>query len=92
MRLVKWKQKSPPVGRAFCHFCLRNEELLPLEETGQLPNARWMAHLAERLGLNLPDALTGDLELLAHLLEGTGVTINRPAVDALFGERQNRDR
>ena len=42
----------------------------------------------------LIQALQQDLssQLVTALREGAGVTINRPAVDALFGERQNRDR
>jgi hypothetical protein len=34
-----------------------------------------VAHLAERLGLDLADALAGDLELLADLFEGAAVTV-----------------
>ena len=34
-----------------------------------------MAKLAQRLGLDLADALPGDVELLAHLLEGAGTPV-----------------
>src|ERR1022692_5064256 len=46
-----------------------------LQKTVQLPQARGMAHLAERLGLNLPDAFAGDIELLADLLQRARVAI-----------------
>ena len=41
-----------------------------------------MTHLAQGLGLDLTDTLTGDLELFAHLLESAGVSINKS--EALF--------
>ena len=34
-----------------------------------------MAQLAQRLGLDLADTLTGDVELLADLLERAGMTV-----------------
>ncbi|MDB6117796.1 MAG: hypothetical protein JWO08_1577 [Verrucomicrobiaceae bacterium] len=43
--------------------------LLRSKEPAQLPNARRMTQLAQRLCLDLPDAFAGDLELLAHLLQ-----------------------
>src|SRR5512146_558715 len=41
----------------------------------ELAAAGRMAQLAQRLGLDLPDPLAGDVELLADLLEGPGATI-----------------
>src|ERR671912_454996 len=40
------------------------------EERPQLPAARGMPQLAQRLGLDLPDPLARDREALAHLFEG----------------------
>ena len=37
-----------------------------------MAGAAGMAELTEGLGLDLADTLTGDIKLLAHLLEGTG--------------------
>ena len=34
-----------------------------------------MAELTQSLGLDLTDTLTGDVELLAHLLKGAGAAI-----------------
>jgi len=44
---------------------LRVIRLFSVEETGQLADTGRMAHLAQRLGLDLADALTRNLELLA---------------------------
>src|SRR5690606_16968522 len=41
-----------------------------VEERAQLLGAARVAQLAQRLGLDLADALAGDIELLAHFLEG----------------------
>src|SRR5260370_1280691 len=40
-----------------------------MEEAAQLARAAWVLELAERLGLDLTDALAGHRELLADLLE-----------------------
>src|SRR5262249_56547245 len=42
---------------------------LVLYEAPQPLRPRWVPQLAQRLGFDLPDALAGDLEVLAHLLE-----------------------
>ena len=44
----------------------------------QMPAARRMAQLPKRLGLNLPDSLTGDVEVLANLLERVVLAILKP--------------
>src|SRR5579864_3773772 len=44
--------------------------LLAVEEAAQLPAAAGVLELAQRLGLDLADALAGDRELLADFLEG----------------------
>ena len=49
-----------------------------LEVVLELAAAGGVAQLAQRLGLDLPDALAGDVELLAHLLEGTGAPVLEP--------------
>src|SRR5205814_6546547 len=38
----------------------------------------WVAQLAQRLGLDLADALTGDVEFLADLLERPGAAVFKP--------------
>ena len=40
------------------------------KEAAQLPNAGGVAQLSEGLGLDLTDALAGDLELFSDLLKG----------------------
>src|SRR5688572_16116710 len=52
--------------------------LLDVQESLKLPNARGMAHLAERLGLDLPDALARDLELLSDFLQRARIAIAQP--------------
>ena len=42
-----------------------------------MPDTRRVAHFSQGLGLDLPDALAGDLELFAHLLEGAGVAVGQ---------------
>jgi hypothetical protein len=37
-----------------------------------------MAHLAQRLGLDLADALAGDLELAPDFFERAAVTVDQP--------------
>ena len=46
------------------------------EKAFQLPDPGRVAHLAQRLGLDLPDALPGDLELPSHLLERAAVAVH----------------
>src|SRR6478736_3652555 len=41
----------------------------------ELAAAGWVAQLAQRLGLDLADPLAGDVDLLAHLLEGPGTPV-----------------
>src|SRR4029077_19808081 len=41
----------------------------------ELPRPRRVAKLPERLGLDLADPLAGDIELLAHFLEGPGTPV-----------------
>jgi hypothetical protein len=51
------------VSAGYSLHILRLEESLKLTKTGGV------THLAESLGLNLSDTLTGNLELLANLLK-----------------------
>jgi len=44
----------------------------------QLTASAGVTQAAQRLSLNLADALTGDAELLAHLFQGVGVAIHQP--------------
>jgi hypothetical protein len=44
-------------------------QFLNFQKAVQLTDARGMAHFAKRFGLDLPDALAGDPELLADFLE-----------------------
>src|ERR687888_1767949 len=46
-----------------------------LEEAPELLRARRVPELAERLGLDLSDALAGDREILPDLLEGVLATV-----------------
>src|SRR5579862_943387 len=46
-----------------------------LEVVLELPAPGRMAELPERLRLDLADALAGNVELLAHLLEGSGTPV-----------------
>src|SRR5450755_2367011 len=48
------------------------------EKTFQLPDTRRMAHLAQRLCFNLPDAFPCDPKLTANLLERPAVAIHEP--------------
>src|SRR5713101_5719680 len=63
-----------------------------LEERAQLPAPRRMAQLAERLGLDLSDALAGDREALADLLERVlaAVAHTEPHLDDLLFARRQR--
>src|SRR5438105_5868100 len=47
-----------------------------LEIVLELLAARWMTQLAQRLRLDLPDALSGDTEALAHLLQRPLVAVD----------------
>ena len=40
-----------------------------------MSGAAGMAELAQRLGLDLTDTLTGDIVLRAHLFQGAGVSV-----------------
>ena len=40
-----------------------------------MPNARGVAHFAERLGLDLADSFASDFELLADLFQSSGITV-----------------
>src|SRR4051812_39078547 len=62
------------------------------EERPQLPAARWVAQLAQRLGLYLPDALAGDREALADLLERVlaAVADPEPHLDHFLFARRER--
>jgi len=67
-------------------------ELFGIEKAVELADARWVAHLAERLGLDLADAFAGDFELLADFLEGAAITIDQAETERqhaafAFGER-----
>jgi hypothetical protein len=48
-----------------------------LEETFELANAGWVAHLAERFGFDLTDSLAGDAELSTHLFKRSAVTVDQ---------------
>src|SRR3981081_2752354 len=64
----------------------------PFEKRAKLAAARRMAQLAERLGLDLPDALTRDREALTDFLEGVlaAVPDAEPHLDDLFLARRQR--
>jgi len=64
------------LGRARC--CQRSLEPLLFEVVLELAAARGVAQLAQRLGLDLTDALARHVELLAHLLEGPGAPVLEP--------------
>src|SRR5687767_7190673 len=66
-----------PRGCGDLEEILRVVDLLGVEETVQLPNARRMAHLAQRLCLDLADALARHLELLADFLECAAVAVDK---------------
>src|SRR6266545_868623 len=63
-----------------------------LEEAPELLGARGMAELAERLGLDLPDALARDREVLPHLFQGVLAAVREPEAEAqhLFLARGQR--
>src|SRR5262247_2457203 len=63
-----------------------------LEEAPELLRARRMAQLAERLGLDLPDALARDGEILADLLERVLAPVREAEAEAqdLFLARRQR--
>src|SRR5207249_2629969 len=66
-----WAGSSPPWAR---------QELVVHQKTTQLLAAARVAELAQRLGLYLADALAGDIELLADLLESVvGVHVDAEA-------------
>ena len=47
-----------------------------IQEIPQLLGAAGVAQLAQGLGLDLADTLTGDVELLADLLQGAGAAVH----------------
>src|SRR5262249_55756008 len=57
-------RREPAAPRCFLTPCL------PLDEAAQPLGPAGVPKLAERLGLDLPDALAGDLEVLADLFQG----------------------
>ena len=54
---------------------LREVQVRRFEEALELADARGVAHLAERLGLDLADTLARDPELLPNLLQGTRTAV-----------------
>src|SRR5437867_10156462 len=64
----------------------------PFEEGAELPGARRMAQLAERLRLDLPDALACDREALADLFQRVlaAVADAKPHLDHLLFTRRER--
>src|SRR5690606_35501649 len=77
------KRELPAPG---CRPCLPS-----LEERPETTAARRVAQLAQRLGLDLPDALAGDREALADFLERVlrAVADAEPHLDdALLARRQ----
>src|SRR5882762_7251886 len=56
--------------------------LVGFEEAVQMADAGRVAHLTERLRLDLADALAGDAELAAHFFQRARVTIDQ--AEALF--------
>ena len=64
-------------ARAMRNRCGKLLHLPHFEESVQLAYARGMAHLAERFGLDLPDAFARDAELLAHLFERAGIAVTQ---------------
>src|SRR5260221_7455034 len=57
------------------HVCLYSR---PFQECLQLARAARVPQLAEGLGLDLPDALAGDREALADLLQGVLAAVAEP--------------
>ncbi len=62
-----------------CPFCSRPRQF---DEAFQLPDAGGVAHFPQSLGLDLADALAGDLELAADFLERAAVAVLE--AEALF--------
>ena len=50
-------------------------QVFNFQKAVQLADARGVAHFAERLGLDLPDAFPGDAELLPNFLERARATV-----------------
>src|SRR5215218_3320399 len=63
---------ATPVTRPVMNFM---RSVLLLQIVLELPAAARVAELAQRLCLDLPDPLAGDVELLAHLLERPGAPV-----------------
>src|SRR5580765_8098467 len=71
--------------RSSYHRCSR------LQEAPELLGARGMAELAQRLGLDLPDALASDREVLADLLQRVLAAVREAEAQAqhlLFSRRE----
>ena len=64
-----------PLGLAARAVLRVVRDLDPVEEARQLARPDRVAELADRLGLDLTDALAGHAEGQAHLLEGVGVAV-----------------
>src|SRR5258706_14466555 len=70
-RSTIWSRGALPLLRRFL-------QPFNLQKPLQMADARGMAHFAERLGLDLPDAFTGDAKLLADLFERARIAIPQP--------------
>ncbi len=57
---------------------IRDLELVLLQVVLELARAGWMAQLAQRLGLDLPDALARHAEFLAHLFQRVALAVKQP--------------
>ena len=64
---------DPQIPRLLSGEWRRSERLLQV--VLELAAAGRVAELAESLGLDLADPLAGDVELLAHFLQGAGPTV-----------------
>src|SRR2546428_587638 len=65
-----------------CARCATRRGCASFEEALKLAQPRRVAHLAQRLGLDLADAFARDLELLADFFERAAVAI--PKAEAQF--------
>src|SRR5713226_3617915 len=66
--------------------------LLILQVVAELLRARRVAQLAQRLGLDLADALAGDAEALAHLFERPLVAVDEPETQLQHTPLSRRER
>src|SRR5690349_3702920 len=75
---MAWCREARPKGSLPDHgTCPRGAGDL-VQVVPQLAAAGGMAELAQRFGLDLPDALARDVELLAHLFERAVATVDEP--------------